>query len=130
MGPSPFLSSGASAQLSGLVGLVAAAFPDYGPDEIEEKILAAVDDVYHANPNALPDSLGAGVTNAWKAVTRWGSLSSTETWSNEVWISGDITIPEGMTLTIAPGTTVHIAADDATTSGLDVSRTEIIVDGA
>jgi hypothetical protein len=128
-GPSAFMTSGTTAQLSGLAGLVAAAFPEFGPDEIEAKIIAAADNIDAANPGITPGDLGAGVTNAWKAVTRWGETPASDLWSGEVWISGDITIPVGAQLIIAAGTTVHIAADDVTAAGSDHTRTEIIVDG-
>jgi len=44
-------------------------------------------------------SLVAGATTS-------GYLSSDETWSGTVILTGDVTIPEGVTLTIMPGTTV------------------------
>jgi len=128
-GPSAFMTSGATAQLSGLAGLVAAAFPDFGPDEIEAKIIAAADNIDAANPDIDPGDLGAGVTNAWKSVTRWGPLAAGDLWAGDVWISGDITVPAGMELTIAAGTTVHVAFDDVLATGPDPAHTEIIVDG-
>lgn len=46
------------------------------------------------------------VTNA----TRTGEIKKNETWSGEIFISGDITVKKGITLTILPGTTVTVAA--------------------
>jgi len=119
-----------------LVGLVASAFPDYGPDEIENKILQSVTlDVFNPNydeePNGYVDwDPDIGVANAWKAVTRWGEVPPEDlSWYGEVWISGDIVIPAGSTLRIAPGTVVNIAYDDVTESGYYPGKTEIIVDG-
>jgi hypothetical protein len=134
-GVTPFLTSGATAQLSGLVGLVASAFPNYGPDEIENKILQSVtldviDPPYPELNNHLEWNPDIGVANAWKAVTRWGEVPFEDlSWSGEIWISGDIVIPAGSTLSIAPGTVVNIAYDDVTESGFYTGKTEIIVDG-
>jgi len=57
-------------------------------------------------------------------------ISSDEIWSGDVTLTGDVRIDPGATLTILPGTRVVIsaAADDAH-SGIDTSRTEIIVAG-
>lgn len=43
-------------------------------------------------------------------ITTSGYLSSDETWSGRVILTGDVTIPEGITLTIVPGTTVLCTA--------------------
>jgi len=42
---------------------------------------------------------------------RHGIISSDETWQGEIHVIGDILIPAGVTLTILPGTVVHIAAN-------------------
>ncbi|MFH1811185.1 MAG: hypothetical protein ABIJ09_20775, partial [Pseudomonadota bacterium] len=46
--------------------------------------------------------------------TRWaGEISkSSETWSGTVVVDGDVIVPEGHTLTVAPGTVVRFAASD------------------
>lgn len=46
------------------------------------------------------------VTNA----TRTGEIKKDETWGGEIFVSGDITVKKGVTLTILPGTTVTVAA--------------------
>lgn len=43
---------------------------------------------------------------------RNGTLTSSETWSGVVTLDGDLEVPEGLTLTLAPGTTVKMAASD------------------
>ncbi len=64
-------------------------------------------------------------------ITRKGTMTSDEIWSGTVILQGDVTIPAGITLTIAPGTTVLFAElADATFGGLDSSRTELIVNGS
>lgn len=64
-------------------------------------------------------------------ITVAGSLVSNETWSGVVDLEGDVIVPEGITLTILPGTTVTFPAlFDATFSGNNTSKTEFIVNGA
>jgi hypothetical protein len=45
------------------------------------------------------------------ALTTSGLIDSDETWSGEVHVSGDITLTEGVTLTIEPGTMVYLASN-------------------
>jgi M6 family metalloprotease-like protein len=60
---------------------------------------------------------------------RWiGNLSADATWSDTVWLSGDVTVPRGRTLSVAPGTVVR-AGTDVLGAGLDPQRTEVIVEG-
>jgi hypothetical protein len=42
-------------------------------------------------------------------MTKSGTLAGNETWSGIVYVTGDIIVPEGTTLTIEPGTTVRFA---------------------
>ncbi len=61
----------------------------------------------------------------------WGTLYQNEVWSGSITISGDVTIPEGRTLTILPGTNITInALRDDSMSGTDTSRIEFIVKGS
>lgn len=46
-----------------------------------------------------------------KPVKKSGVLSSDEIWSGRIMIMGDVTVPEGVTLTIQPGTIVGFNAD-------------------
>ncbi len=78
------------------------------------------------------DLLGTGRVNAYKAITYYGTVSSTvsdTTWTNDVWVSGDITVPAGKTLFIAAGATIHMAQDDILGSGDFSNRVEFIVEG-
>ncbi|HEY6000332.1 MAG TPA: right-handed parallel beta-helix repeat-containing protein, partial [bacterium] len=65
------------------------------------------------------------------AVTTSGSLTADETWSGTVSLTGDLTVPNGITLSIQPGTTVLFpAAADDMHAGADTTRTELIVQGS
>jgi hypothetical protein len=62
--------------------------------------------------------------------TTSGSLTGDETWDGEVVLSGDVTVPEGLTLSLAAGTTVRFQAlSDDQGGGSDISRSELMVAG-
>ncbi len=76
---------------------------------------------------------GPGVTVTVDAGLKhtWGRLYTDETWNGSMYITGDVIVPSGTTLTIEPGTVVTFAANrDDTISGADTSRTELIIEGA
>ncbi len=78
----------------------------------------------------IPGS-GVDVTIDEGLIHSWGTLYEDETWSGIVSVTGDVEVPEGLTLTILPGTYVIFAAlRDDSISGADTSRCEIIVRGA
>lgn len=70
------------------------------------------------------------VSSAFGQTTASGALAGDTTWSGTVTLSGDLTVPAGVTLTIQPGTVVTAAASDTLAAGTDTSRVEIIVNGA
>ena len=58
-----------------------------------------------------------------------GRLAVDESWAGFVRVGGDVTVPDGVTLTLAAGTVVQVAPGaDATAGGTDASRAEIIVE--
>ena len=60
-----------------------------------------------------------------------GVLTQDETWSGEVVITGDITVPNGVTLTIEAGTVIRFEMlDDDQAGGSDSSRSELIINGS
>jgi RHS repeat-associated protein len=62
--------------------------------------------------------------------TTYGALIHNETWSGTIRLEGDITVPEGVILSILPGTTLEVPAlFDAEYGGSDSSRTELIING-
>ena len=61
-----------------------------------------------------------GTTVAYSNTTRSGALTTSETWSGTITVSGDILIGNNCTLTIEPGTTVKFTANsDSTGHGFD-----------
>ena len=59
-----------------------------------------------------------------------GSLTQSATWSGHMFMRGDVEVPEGVTLYVAPGTDVEIAHDwDSTASGRESMLCELIVEG-
>ena len=64
------------------------------------------------------------------AVTTSGTLTDDETWSGDILITGDVTVPSGITLTVEPGTTVRAQAlSDDQAGGVDAFRVELIIEG-
>ena len=65
------------------------------------------------------------------ALNYWtGRIEQDTTWRDTVYVSGDVTIASGATLTLAPNTKVHfVPYRDEAQGGLDSTRTELIVEG-
>ena len=62
--------------------------------------------------------------------TSSGPLRCNETWSGTIYISGDVTVPVGKTLTIGPGTKVVFTANsDDQHGGINSGKCELIVYG-
>lgn len=73
--------------------------------------------------------LAANVTSA--QINTSGVLTEDTTWSGTVNVLGDVTVPEGITLTVEPGTVVRFAArSDKESSGDNSTLTELIINGA
>ncbi|MCP3870646.1 MAG: hypothetical protein GY703_21655 [Gammaproteobacteria bacterium] len=82
--------------------------------------------------NGLREQTGAGisVTIESSEPTTSGVLTENETWSGEILLDGDVTVPEGVTLTIAPGTQISLPAlRDGSMEGTDPSRSEWLIAG-
>ena len=59
-----------------------------------------------------------------------GRIEQDTTWRDTVYVSGDVTIASGATLTLSPDTQVHfLPYRDDTQGGLDSTRAELIVEG-
>ena len=62
--------------------------------------------------------------------TPWSDRGVASEWSGTVLVNGDVTVPAGMTLTVAKGTQVRfLAGTDETGSGTDKTKSELIVAG-
>jgi|GEM_PF-4821228 len=63
--------------------------------------------------------------DTWKS----GTLTTSTTWTGNVFVNGDITVASGATLTLAAGTHVWIWPNDPGKSGGDTTQVEFYVDG-
>jgi hypothetical protein len=134
-------TSGAAAQVSGLAALLVSFYPrskyqEMFPDsiaassyanfierEIKRGCVALPNDSFYTN-----GWLGAGRIDAFRSLTQWGTIAENAIWTDSVYVSGDLKIAAGKTLTIKPGTTVYIAPDD-NENMYDPTMIEFRVDG-
>ena len=71
-----------------------------------------VDNV-EGNENSLWEGkLGYGRLNPYRSMTQWGKIKNDTTWANFAYVSGDVEVEDGVTLTIEPGTSIYFAAED------------------
>lgn len=64
-----------------------------------------------------------------KSQVKWGPLLTSQTWSGDVYIIGDVTIPEKITLTIEEGTQIYFSNYDILQSGKSPHQSELITQG-
>lgn len=78
---------------------------------------------------------GTGILNVYRALSKvkrayiHGLITRDMTWSGNIYVLGDLTVGEGVTLSIEPGTTVGIARSDYEMSGEDPQKVEILIKG-
>ncbi len=131
-GTTPSISA---AQVSGLAALVWSHYPTLTNAGVVHQIVSTTDDISLANANQpWSGQIGSGRVNAYRALTEWSGplqvqAGETLTWSGMIRVTGDVTIPSGVTLTLAAGATVAFAAGDRTGGGNDDARSELIVEG-
>lgn len=75
----------------------------------------------------LTGALGGFVTAQQSGLQ--GELPMQATWQGQVRLDGDVTVPKGGRLVIAPGTTVTVAARDRSRAGFHPDRVELHVHG-
>ena len=131
VGFTSMLTSGATAQASGLVGLVKSVHPDLSTAQVRAMIRRGAVNVDAQNPGQA-GLLGAGYLHAYRTLTLWGTVARDTTLAGEVWMAGDVVVEPGVTLTLAAGTHILVAPDDISPSGLgrnDPARCELIIRG-
>jgi parallel beta-helix repeat protein len=127
-------TSGACAEVVGVLALLKALYPDSSAAFLKHEL--------YRGAIPLPDTLyaqgklGAGAVNAYRSLTQWGHVRNDTTWSGTVYVSGDVVVDSGATLTIDAGTNVIVWNDDVnhainpwTSPANDTSRCEIWVEG-
>jgi len=60
---------------------------------------------------------------------KYGQLKEDQTWEGDIYLVGDVLVPEGVTLTIEADSRIFFAEYDIAQSGQDSQKTEILVDG-
>lgn len=125
-------TSGGAAEVTASVALLRAFYPDSSTSFVKGELFRGAEDL----PDALfsQGKLGAGMVNPYRSLSRWGVIASDTTWgeastASTVYVSGDVTVADGTTLTIAAGTVLKIAQDDNEEDGVDTDRVEFSVDG-
>ncbi|HET6349756.1 MAG TPA: S8 family serine peptidase [Candidatus Krumholzibacteria bacterium] len=125
-------TSVSSPEVASIAILLKSHMPDLTPAQVKERLIESAVDLGEAGPDTL---YGYGRVDAYRALTEWGTISGNVTWSpsdthdGTRYISGDLTIASGATLTIMPGTIIKIANDDDLRTGSDTLRVEINVQG-
>ncbi len=135
-------TSGATAQVSGLAALLVSFYPrsrfhQMFPDSTADGCYANfIEREIKRGCVPLPNEplywegkLGAGRIDAYRSLTQWGSITEDAVWNESVYVSGDLRIEEGATLTILPGTTVYISTEDDGDLWVDSTRVAILVYG-
>jgi len=108
-------TSYSAAQVSALAGLLRSIYPDSSPAFIKHEIQRGaipVDTAFGNRNTSWQYKLGAGRINAYRSLTQWGRVRNDTTWTKFAYVSADLRIDEGKTLTIEPGTTIYFAPDD------------------
>lgn len=126
-------TSAASPQVAGIAALVRSRFRTLDQAQVVDRILKSAEWYWSDPPNPTDrKKFGKGKVNAYRALTEWGEITTNTTWSptlprdGKYYVSGDLTIESGTTLTIAAGTVVRIAPDHEE-SGADPARVQIVV---
>ena len=129
----------AAPHAAGVAALVMSAYPQLTAAEVKAKLISSVDDNDYygrTGDDVLIGHAGSGQLNAFKALTWYGDITQFNiplVWSGDVWVSGDILVPTGATLTIEAGTTVHVGQDDIAHAegddAVDSEMLEFLIDG-
>ncbi|MAU00893.1 MAG: hypothetical protein CL608_27425 [Anaerolineaceae bacterium] len=82
---------------------------------------------FELGSNFIPTA--ADEADAWQA-TFSGAIATDTTWNTDLLLTGDVTVPAGVTLTIDAGTTIFASSNsDDQTGGEWIDKTELIVFG-
>ena len=121
----------ATTHVSGLAALLLSYDPSLTNSEVRDIIEKSADDIDSKNPSYV-GLLGSGRINVFKALFRakgYGNIAADVTWYNDIPLTGDVTVNNGVTLTIQPGVTVEFDTTDVSLGGRDSTLCELIVEG-
>jgi subtilisin family serine protease len=113
--------------VAGLAALVLSREPSLTNDQVRTRLFTSAIDL---GPAGFDSLYGYGRIDAYRSLTKWGTITTNTTWSGTVYVSGDVVVASGVTLTISPGTTVRIATDDNEHKGKETDRIEFRIAGA
>ncbi len=119
-------TSAACPTAAGVAGLILSHEPTLTNVAVRERLRTSAVDVCAPG---VDQACGYGRVDAYRALTKWGIINQNTMWSGTVYVSGDVVVADGTTLTVAPGTTVRIAADDNEHAGTDADRIELNIEG-
>ncbi len=140
-------TSFAAPQAAGLAALIRARYPGLNQSDVRQRITQSAEFYWNKDDPVDRRKYGSGKINAYRALSEWGTLTTNTLWTMNtlppmqqggVWVtrpgvrngtyyvSGDLTIESGATLTINPGVVVRIAPDHEQ-SGPDPTRVKITV---
>jgi subtilisin family serine protease len=141
-------TSAAAPQAAGVAALVRSRFPGLTQDQVRQRMKASAE-WYWGSTSTDQMMYGSGKLNAYRAISEWGSVNGSVTWTKNTltpyldqggwvsrpgsrdgmyYVSGDLTIETGATLTIAAGTVIKVAPDHEG-AGTDPYRVQIVVKG-
>lgn len=130
-------TSMAAPHVSGVAALILSINPSLTPSEVRQIIEESADKVPGMNGENFTNEYGYGRVNAYKALLGTngftfvsGIIESSVTWSGGVYVTGDVFVNPGVTLTVDPGTEILFdARRDDQHSGNETEKCELIVDG-
>lgn len=123
--------------VAGVSGLIKSAYPTMTNTQIMYKLKSSTDPVQFPDSNNPPPwagKVGTGRLNAFKAVTFFDTIpkmATDTTLSGTIYVSGDLVVPAGKTLTLAAGTKFKYVPGDVMKASGNPSPTrgQIIVKG-
>jgi subtilisin family serine protease len=116
-------TSAATPMVAGIAALVWSQRPELTAPQVKALLFRSARDL---GPAGRDNRYGYGVVDAYRAVTRWGTLGNTNFWSGDIHISGDLTVAQGDSLVLAAGTRIYVARDDNEVTGTDTTKVEIV----
>ncbi len=126
-------TSFAAPQVAGIAALIRSRFPGLNQSQVKHRIRKSAEYYWSASDGTRPSNkYGFGKVNAYRALTEWGKINTNTTWSTtdtrdgKYYVSGDLTIESGWTLTINPGVVVKVAPDHEQ-GAPDLARVKITV---